>query len=143
MTCQYVAQFSLASVLHYLNRQDGVFLHGARFNTQPCDDLAGSQLWRSSGTTGVASETWRCITQAAGGYCNPSTARTCYHQADKPVECTAMPMFLKPGNHYSHMLRLQDGQMSALPMLTFLPSRVSALECRAASRMHAGEVSFQ
>jgi hypothetical protein len=94
-------------------RKDGVFLHGARWNTAPCDDLAGSQLWRSSGTTGVAPETWRCTTQAAGGYCNPDRGRKCYSPADNPAECAekGTPMFLKPGNHYSHMLRLRDGRL--------------------------------
>ena len=92
-------------------RQDGIFLHGTRSNTALCDDLAGSQLWRSSGTLGVLPENWRCLTQAAGGYCNPNKYRNCYHPADKPAECTTSPMWLKPGNHYSHMLRLHDGRL--------------------------------
>ena len=37
-------------------RKDGVFLHGARWNTAPCDDLAGSQIMWWAGLAGTTSE---------------------------------------------------------------------------------------
>ena len=99
-------------------RRDGTFLHSARMNTAPCDGWAGEQLWKSNDT---AAEHWNCMTQAAGGFCNPlqhghsllGGTTPCFHQADEPIQCAAehFPNWLKPGNHYSHWLRLHDDRL--------------------------------
>ena len=94
-------------------RRDGTFLHSARMNTEPCDSWAGEQLWKSNDTS---AEHWGCLTQAAGGYCDAKKGHTptgCYHQADIPIQCTGehSPNWLKPGNHYSHWLRLHDDRL--------------------------------
>ena len=87
-------------------------------NTAPCDGWAGEQLWKSNDT---AAEHWNCMTQAAGGFCNPlqhghsllGGTTPCFHQADEPIQCAAehFPNWLKPGNHYSHWLRLHDDRL--------------------------------
>jgi hypothetical protein len=91
-------------------RRDGTFLHSTRWNTAFCDEWAGGQLWHSNDTNASA---WRCVTQAAGGICNPGTKLDCFSASDVPAECTdaSKPMFLKPGNHFSHWLRLKDGRL--------------------------------
>ena len=70
--------------------------------------LEGEQLWQSNDTR---AEHWQCRSRAAGGICDPGSQYTCYQPADEPIQCVGGMEWLKPGNHYSHWLRLRDGRL--------------------------------
>jgi hypothetical protein len=110
-------------------RKDGTFLHGCRVPTHSnkCDNWDGSQLWHSSDPNGSE---WRCISQAAAGYCHNATWRKLSHDTEpcnwdamgvqpKPHPVTYVDRcanlssapFLKPGSMYTHFLRLHDGRL--------------------------------
>ena len=89
-------------------RRDGTFLHSPRMNTAMCDGWAGEQLWQSNDTR---AEHWRCRSRAAGGICDAGSMHTCTQPADEPTQCVGGAEWLKPGNHYSHWLRLRDGRL--------------------------------
>ena len=106
-------------------RRDGTFLHGTRIPVGVSGDwFDSSQLWKSTDTRG---QEWACASMAAGGYCNPASpkshsvkggcytrgaAKGCPTYVDK---CANMSWekgaFLKPGNMYTHFLRLRDNRL--------------------------------
>jgi hypothetical protein len=101
-------------------RQDGSFLHGTRVPVgQTGDYFDSSQLWQSSDTRG---EYWHCISQAAAGYCAAGKVKGGCYTRGGAKDCPAYvdncanltwdkAAWIKPGNMYTHLLRLHDGRV--------------------------------
>ena len=90
----------------FRSKGSGILRHVTRVGVDPSwDQTDGSQLWQSLDPTGA---TWRCTTQAAGGWCG--SGHTCAPTQQRQCR-NATFAFGTPGTMYSRFLQLSDGRV--------------------------------